>query len=83
LTASRGQLEFAEALGYGTRRDFKNLYAQLDGIKAKTSNGKSGTGFFDHITDSLTSMLRSNQPVVTNESAATTQAQQPLKATAK
>lgn len=83
LTASRGQLEYAEALGYGTRQDFKDLYAQLDGIKAKTSDGKSGVGFFDRITESLTSMLRSNQPVAANQSAATTQPQQPSKATIK
>lgn len=67
LTASRGQLEFAEVLGYGTRQDFKDLYAQLDGIKAKTSDGKSGTGFFSSITDSISGLLqRSSQTAATN-----------------
>lgn len=70
LTASRGQLEFAEALGYGTRQDFKNLYAQLDDIKAKTGDGKSGMGFFSSITDSLSSLLqRSSQTVAANQPA--------------
>lgn len=82
LTASRGQLEFAEALGYGTRQDFKDLYAQLDSIKAKTSDGKSGTGFFEHITDTLSTLLQSNQPVAANQPAPTVQTQQPSKATA-
>jgi hypothetical protein len=61
LTTSRSQLEYAEALGYGTRQDFKDLYAQLDEIKAKTSNGKSGLGFFDKITPSLAALFQSNQ----------------------
>jgi hypothetical protein len=61
LTASRSQLEYAEALGYGTRQDFKDLYAQLDNIKVKTSNGKSGLGFFDKITPSLAVLFQSNQ----------------------
>lgn len=70
LTASHGQLEYAEALGYGTRQDFKDLYAQLDSIKAKTSDGKSGTGFFSSITDSLSGLLeRSNPTVATNQPA--------------
>jgi len=70
LTASRSQLEYAEALGYGTRQDFKDLYAQLDGIKAKTSDGKSGTGFFSSITDSLSGLLqRSSQTVATDQPA--------------
>ena len=49
-------------LGYGTRQDFKDLYAQLDKIKDKTSNGKSGTGFFDEIKSFLTSLVNSSQP---------------------
>jgi len=82
LTASRSQLEYAEVLGYGTRQDFKDLYAQLDDIQAKTSNGKSGTGFFDHITDTLSTLLRSNQSAAANQSAATAQNQQPSKTSA-
>jgi hypothetical protein len=81
LVASHGQLEFAEALGYGTRQDFKDLYMQLDDIKAKTSDGKSGTGFFDHIAYSLSTLLRSNQTGATNQSASTAQSQLPAKST--
>jgi hypothetical protein len=67
LTASRTQLEFAEALGYGTRYDFKNLYAELDTIRSKTSNGKSGTGFFEDITHSLTGLFQTNQQASGNQ----------------
>ena len=58
----RTQLEFAEVLGYGTRKDFKDLYDQLDEIKEKTSGGKSGTGFFTKIKSSLSDMFKSSQP---------------------
>jgi hypothetical protein len=76
LAASRTQLEFAETLGYGTRQDFKDLYAELDTIRSKTSDGKSGTGFFGDITHSLTSLFQTsqqtngNQPTVSQPAAA-------------
>ena len=44
LTVAHNNLEFAEALGYGTKKDFKDLYDQLDEIKDKTNGGKSGEG---------------------------------------
>jgi hypothetical protein len=69
LTASRAQLEFAEALGYGTKQDFKDLYAQLDEIKDKTSSGKSGTGFFAKIKSSLSGVVKSSQPPVNDQPA--------------
>jgi hypothetical protein len=83
LTAARGELRFAEVLGYGTRQNFKDLYSQLDDIKAKTSNGKSGTGFFGHITNSLSTLLRSNQPAAPNQSGSTAQTSHSSNATAQ
>jgi dGTP triphosphohydrolase len=69
LTQAHSNLEFAQALGYGTKDDFKNLYAQLDEIKDKTSGGKSGTGFFAKITSSLSSLVESSQPATGNPPA--------------
>jgi hypothetical protein len=83
LTASRAELQFAEVLGYGTRQDFKDLYAQLDDIKAKTSDGKSGSGFFSHITNSLSALLHSNQPAAPTPSGSTASSPQSSNATAQ
>ena len=69
LTDTHTKLEFAQALGYGTKSDFKDLYAQLDEIKDKTSAGKSGTGFFAKIKSSLASLVKSSQPQATNPPA--------------
>jgi hypothetical protein len=62
LKDAQKKLEFAEVLGYGTKQNFKDLYAQLDQIKDKTSNGKSGVGFFAAIKSSLADLIRLGQP---------------------
>ena len=62
LSQARSKLDFAQALGYGTKRDFKESYAQLDEIKEKTSSGKSGTGFFNKIKTALSGLFKSGQP---------------------
>ena len=67
LTAAHNNLEFAEVLGYGTKKDFKDLYAQLDEIKDKTSSGKSGSGFFAKIKSSLSEVVKSSQPADSKE----------------
>jgi hypothetical protein len=56
LDAARGQIQLAEALGYGSKDEFKPLYSQLDEIRSKTQGGKSGRGFFDRINQSLKSL---------------------------
>ena len=61
LTEARTNLEFAQALGYGNKRDFKDLYEQLNEIKDKTSDGKSGSGFFTKIKSSLSNVVKSAQ----------------------
>jgi hypothetical protein len=53
IEGTRNELKLGETLGYGTKKDYKPLYEQLDDIKEKTQDGKSGTGFFDKIKDSL------------------------------
>src|SRR6476660_3316969 len=42
LNEAREQLKFAEALGYGTKKDHKMLYSEIDTIESKTKGGKSG-----------------------------------------
>jgi len=62
LKDARKELEFAQALGYGSKKDFKNLYKQLDQIEDKTKGGKSGTGFFTKIKGYLKETVKSSQP---------------------
>lgn len=61
LADARKELEFAQALGYGTKQDFKNLYEQLDEIKGKTAGGKYGKGFFTKIKEHLKETVKSSQ----------------------
>ena len=64
---ARAKLEFAEALGYGTKADFKDLYEQITEIEQKTENGKSGVGFFDKIKMTVDHLFNSNQPASPKE----------------
>ena len=62
LSDARSHLEFAQALGYGTAQDFKDLYGELDTIKDKTFGGKAGMGFFKDVEASLSKLFESIQP---------------------
>jgi hypothetical protein len=62
LAKARTELEFAQALGYGTKQDFKDLYGELDVIKEKTATGKFGKDFFDEIEASLNKVFKRSQP---------------------
>ena len=42
---TREQLEMAELLGYGSKKDFKPMYEQLDQMAKKSADGNSGTGY--------------------------------------
>jgi hypothetical protein len=53
VEGARHELQLGEVLGYGTKNDYKPLYAQLDEIQKKTEGGKSGKGIFDKIKLSL------------------------------
>lgn len=61
LSEARTELEFAQALGYGSKKDFRELYSQLDKIEKRTSGGKSGTGLFDRIKSLLRGVVASGQ----------------------
>ncbi len=58
LKDARTELEFAQVLGYGSKKDFKNLYKQLDQIEDKIRGGKSDKGFFDEIKGYLKDMVK-------------------------
>jgi hypothetical protein len=49
LKDARNQLKMAELLGYGTKKQFKSMYEQLDKLEGKISGGKGGAGWFEKI----------------------------------
>lgn len=58
LTEAKQQLEMAELLGYGRKKeDFEAIYAQIKEVQGKIKAGKSGKGFFDGIQASLRSLF--------------------------
>lgn len=69
LKDARLKLEFAQALGYGGKKDFKNLYEQLDNIEERTKGGKSGSGYFDKIKGYLNDAVKSSQKTAKSENA--------------
>lgn len=65
VNVADSDIQLAEALGYGTKNDFDSFHKQVSEIRQKTSNGKSGIGFFDQIKSYIESMNKSSQhPVV-------------------
>jgi hypothetical protein len=62
MDQARRQLEFAQALGYGTKKDFDKMYEELREIQAKTADNKFGTGWFSNIKTSIADFLKSTQP---------------------
>ena len=61
FSTRRGQLEYAQALGYGTKKDFDKLYAQLNEVQDKTADSKSGTGLFAKLKASIQDFMKSSQ----------------------
>jgi len=53
IEATRTQIQLAEALGYGTKEDYKALYTQLDDVQKKVESGQSSKGLFERIEQSL------------------------------
>lgn len=52
LTGVRNQIEMAEALGYGNKKEYKSFYKQLKEIRKKTEGSKFGK-FMDELKNSL------------------------------
>jgi hypothetical protein len=59
LNEAREQLRFAEALGYGSKKDYKQFYSEVDDIESKTKGGKAGKGFFADMKEHLSVFSRS------------------------
>jgi hypothetical protein len=57
LSGAREQLEMAQLLGYGDQKDFKPLFTEWESIAKKTSDGKSGTGFFDKLRKNISGIF--------------------------
>ena len=55
------QLQFAQALGYGTKNDFDQMYQQLAEIRDKAADNQSGAGWFAKIKASISELLKSSQ----------------------
>jgi hypothetical protein len=55
------QLQFAQALGYGTKKDFDTMYQHLAEIREKSADNQSGSGWFAKIKASIAELLNSNQ----------------------
>lgn len=53
VEGAREQLKIAEALGYGEKGDFKELYENLDDLDEKIEAGADTGGIFDRIGDSF------------------------------
>lgn len=65
LAEARGRLKRAEVLGYGSKGDFNGFYDEITKIERQTTDGGSGTGFFDRIRstlDRLVTRLRHRAP---------------------
>jgi YfdX protein len=62
LDKARRQLELAQALGYGTKKDFDKMYQQLTEVEEKTADDKFGTGFFAKIKASIADFMKTSQP---------------------
>lgn len=57
LNEARQQLEMAELLGYGKKKDFEPLYAELKKVKQKTAGGGGGKGWLDEIKAKLSKLF--------------------------
>ena len=54
---TQNQLEIADILGYGGKKDFKPMYEQLDEIRDKTKESKHGKGFFEKLKNQISEMF--------------------------
>ena len=53
LDNAKAQIEMAEALGYGDKKQYKAFYRQIKDIRKKTEGSKFGKGFMKELKDSL------------------------------
>ena len=55
------QLQLAQALGYGTKKDFDTLYQQLAEVREMSSDNQSGSGWFAKVKASIAELLKTGQ----------------------
>ena len=55
------QLQLAQALGYGTKKDFDKLYQQLAEVREMSSDNQSGSGWFAKVKASIAELLKTSQ----------------------
>jgi hypothetical protein len=53
LAAARNEVQLAEALGYGTKADYKPLYNEMDNLQKAAESGNAGNNLFDRLHQSL------------------------------
>jgi len=53
IAAARNEVQLAEALGYGSKADYKPLYSEIDDLQKAAQSGNDGTGLFDRVRQSL------------------------------
>jgi hypothetical protein len=58
IDEAREQLKLAELLGYGTKKDYKKFYAEIEQIEDKTKGGKAAKGIFDPVREYLVDLKR-------------------------
>lgn len=59
MLAVREQLQMAELLGYGKKRDFDSIYEQLSQIDDRIKKDQSGEGFFENVKESISGLWAS------------------------
>ncbi|MGC3975629.1 MAG: YfdX family protein [Nitrospira sp.] len=59
LEEAREQLQLSEVLGYGTKKDYKKFYVEIEQIEDKTKTGKSAKGIFAPLKEYLSDLKRS------------------------
>jgi hypothetical protein len=53
IASAQNEIQLAEALGYGTKDNYKPLYQQISEIRKQTEAGQSGKSVFEKLRDSL------------------------------
>jgi hypothetical protein len=58
VQATREQLKLAEALGYGTKHDYKQFESEIEKIEEKTKDGRTAKGIFGTVRTYLSELKR-------------------------
>lgn len=61
LAKAREQIKFAQALGYGSEQEMRQLLTEVDQIESRTTGQRSGRGFFDRIDGLVDKARQSSQ----------------------